>query len=148
VLRGPVYVDASALVKLYVPEPGSDELNRTLEGRRDLLVSDLALAEVVSSLARRRREGAIGAAAVARLYRTLLAHVEDHVFRRLELFAATHREAEKLLLSVGTVPLRAADALHLALAMGDEAGTLLTYDTRLAAAASAVGLWVHPAGGA
>jgi len=143
-LRGPVYVDASALVKLYVPERESDELNRMLKGRRDLLVSDLAVTEVASSLARRRREGAIETAAVVRLYRALLAHLEDQVFRRIELIPGTHREAEKLLLSLGAVPLRSADALHLALAMADDAACVVTYDARLSDAARAVGLQVHP----
>jgi predicted nucleic acid-binding protein len=143
-LRGPVYVDASALVKLYVPERESDELNRTLKGRRDLLVSDLAVTEVVSSLARRRREGALETESVVRLYRALLAHLEDRVFRRIELVPGTHRDAEKLLLSLDAVPLRSADALHLALAMADEAACVVTYDGRLADAARAVGLQVHP----
>ena len=143
-LRGPVYVDASALVKLYVPERESDALNRTLQGRRDLLVSDLAVTEVVSSLARRRREGVIETEAVVRLYRALLAHLEDRVFRRIELVPGTHREAEKLLLSIEAVRLRSADALHLALAMADKAGTVVTYDGRLGKAALAVGLQVHP----
>lgn len=51
-LPGPLYCDTSALVKLYVPESGSDELNRTVEGRDDLLVSDLAVTEIVSALSR------------------------------------------------------------------------------------------------
>ncbi len=137
-------MDASALVKLYVPERESDALNRALKGRRDLLVSDLAVTEVVSSLARRRRERAIPVEIVVRVYRTLLGHLEDQLFRRIELVQGAHREAERLLLSVGgAVPLRSADALHLALAMGDQAGTVLTYDSRLADAARAVGLYVY-----
>jgi predicted nucleic acid-binding protein len=133
-------------VKLYVPERESDALNRALKGRRDLLVSDLAVTEVVSSLARRRREGAIDVSVVVSVYRALLGHLDDQVFRRIELVQGTHREAERLLLSVGgAVPLRSADALHLALAMGDQAGTVLTYDGRLGDAARAVGLQVYPA---
>jgi hypothetical protein len=31
-----VYLDASALAKLYLPEPESDRLNEFLRGRRDL----------------------------------------------------------------------------------------------------------------
>ena len=58
-LPGPLYCDASALLKLYAPEPGSDEFNRTVEARDDLLVSDLALTEVISALARRLREGSV-----------------------------------------------------------------------------------------
>jgi uncharacterized protein with PIN domain len=56
-LTGPVYVDASALVKLYFPDSDSARLNRRLAGRRDFVASDLAVTEVVSSLARRQRDG-------------------------------------------------------------------------------------------
>jgi len=139
-LRGPIYCDASALVKLYVPEAESDDLNRTLEGRRDLLVSDLSITEIVSSLSRRRREGNLEAATASRLHRAILDHVEDGVYRRVELISATHREAERLLLSVAAVPLRAADALHLALAVSGDAASLLTFDRRLSHAAKAIGL--------
>lgn len=143
-LPGPLYLDASALVKLYVPEPGSDELNRLLLGRRDVVVSDLAVTEIVSSLCRRRREGSLTTALVARVHRTLLGHIEAGVYRRFELIPAGHREAERLLVSVATHPLRAADALHLALAVGAGAASLLTWDRRLGAAARAIGLGVFP----
>jgi predicted nucleic acid-binding protein len=62
----------------------------------------------------------------------------------VELISATHREAERLLLSIEAVPLRAADALHLALAVGGDAASLMTYDQRLAEAGRAIGLGVFP----
>ena len=143
-LPGPLYCDASALVKLSVPEAGSDELNRAVQGRRDLLVSDLSITEIVSSLSRRRREGALEASIASRLHRAILGHVETGVYRKVELISATHREAERLLLSIEAVPLRAADALHLALAVGGDAASLMTYDQRLAEAGRAIGLGVFP----
>lgn len=145
-LAGPLYLDTSALVKLYLPEPESDDLNRLLVGRHDVVVSDLAVTEIVSSLCRRRREGSLTTAVVTRLHRALLGHMEAGVYRRSELIPAAHREAERLLISLGTVPLRAADALHLALALGAEAASLLTWDRRLGAAARAIGLGVFPVG--
>ena len=144
-LAGPLYLDASALVKLYLPEPESDDLNRLLVGRLDAVVSDLAVTEIVSSLCRRRREGSVTTADVSSLQRALLGHIEAGVYRRVELIPAAHREAERLLISLRTVPLRAADALHLALALGAEAASLLTWDRRLGAAARAIGLGVFPA---
>ncbi len=143
-LAGPLYCDASALVKLYMPEADSDKLNRSLRGRSDLLVSDLAITEIVSSLARRRREGALEASIAGRLHRAILGHTEKGVYRRVELLPATHREAERLLLAVDSVPLRAADALHLALAVSADAACVLTYDRRLADAARSVGLCAFP----
>jgi predicted nucleic acid-binding protein len=49
-----------------------------------------------------------------------------------------------MLLSVEGVALRAADALHLALAVSGDASSVLTYDRRLASAAGAIGLNVFP----
>lgn len=143
-LRGPLYLDASALVKLYVPEPESDELNRKVLGRRDLLVSDLAVTEIVSSLCRRRREGAVGTPIVVRLHQAVLDHIEAGVYRRVEMLPAAFRDAERFLLSIENAALRAADALHLALAVSGEAKAVLTYDRRMGRAASALGLNVFP----
>lgn len=80
---------------------------------------------------------------VARLYRTVLGHLEAGLYRRTELVPAAHREAERLLLAAA-VPLRAADALHLALAIRGEASTVLTYDRGLSDAVRAVGLHAFP----
>jgi prevent-host-death family protein len=52
----PVYLDASALVKLFVPEPESDALNAALIGAGNVVVSDLAVTEMASAIGRRIRE--------------------------------------------------------------------------------------------
>ncbi len=57
-----IYIDSSALAKLYVPEPESDALDAILRGRRDLLMSELAITELLSAVARKRREGVLTAA--------------------------------------------------------------------------------------
>ena len=144
-IQGPVYLDASALAKLYLPEPESDELDRVLVGRRDLLVSDLAITEIVSAVARRQREGDLEARAARRLYRGLLDDREAGYYRRLALTPAAHREAERLLLLRQGISLRAADALHLAMALLAEARTIATFDQRMRGAADSVGLAVLPA---
>ncbi len=143
-LVGPLYCDASALAKLFLPEEGSEDLNSRIAGRDDLLVSDLAVTEVASALARRSREGSLPAAASRRVHRRILATLAEGAFRRLDLLGSTHRDAERLLLVSERVALRAADALHLALALGVGAGTLLTYDRTMARIAQAQGLAVYP----
>jgi predicted nucleic acid-binding protein len=142
---GPLYCDASALAKLFAPESGSDELNRLLVGRDDVLVSDLGMTEVVSALGRRVREGALPSATARIIHRQLLAVAAQGAFRRVELLPATHREAERLLLGSENAALRAADALHLALALGAGAGTVLTFDRVMARAALEQSLAVWPA---
>lgn len=145
IAASPIYLDTSALAKIYVPEPESDELDAALEGRRDLLVADLAITELTSALARRLREGDVTAAQAQRIYQRILRDIADGEFRRLDLTANTHREAERLLMSIGRrVPLRAADALHLALGITGGARTLITYDRRMVDAANAVGTFELP----
>lgn len=143
-LPGPLYCDASGLVKLYLPEPESDHVNAVVEGRRDLMASDLAVTEIVSAVARRRREGSLSAEHAARAHRAILADMESGLFQRIDLTPEVHRQAERFLFATDTVPLRAADALHLALAAAGGAGSLLAFDQRLRDAARAVGLHVVP----
>jgi predicted nucleic acid-binding protein len=137
----PVYLDASALVKLFVPEPESDDLNRALAGLTDVIVSDLALTETASALGRRVREHRLTRDNARRLYREAAKlHAAVH---HAELTPPIHRRAERLLLSLAT-PLRALDALHLATAFDAEAATVVTFDPRLRDAAVSQGLFVAP----
>jgi hypothetical protein len=142
---GPLYCDTSALLKLYFPEPGSDELNRMVEGREDLLVSDLAVTEIVSALARRLRQGAVTREIARRVQHAILGRLDEAVYHRVELTRDVHRRAEHLLVGLLEAPLRAADALHLSLATSARAASLASFDTRLSAAARAVGLATYPA---
>jgi uncharacterized protein len=145
ILTAPVYLDASALVKLLVPEPESDALNVALVGARDVVISDLALTEAASALGRRRREGVLTPADARRLYREA-EHLAD-TCRGTELTPPVHRRAERLLLGAHPGPLRTLDALHVALALEAGAATVVTYDPRLRDAAASQGLFVAaPAG--
>lgn len=141
---GPVYLDASAWVKLYCHEPHSDALNAALIGRRDVVVSDLGLTEVVSALSRRAHEAGIINDAAPRAQREMLNHLERGFYRKVELTPMIHRDAERYLVMLSTMPVRAADALHLALAAAASAKTLACFDNRLRQAALEVGLLVFP----
>jgi hypothetical protein len=138
----PIYLDASALVKLLVPEPESDPLNRALLGAADVIVSDLALTEMASALGRRTREGVLAAAEAHRLSREAARLAAS--CRGAELTPPTHRRAERLLLTSRGTALRPLDALHIALALDAGAATLVTFDARLARAAATQHLFVVP----
>ena len=133
------------MLKLYLPEPGSDEFNEIVEGRDDVLVSDLAVTEIVSAAARRLRQGSLSREAARRLQHAILGRLDDGVYHRVELTRDVHRRAEHLLLTLQDTPLRAADALHLALAATARAASLASFDARLVAAARTAGLAVYPA---
>ena len=134
----PVYLDASALVKLFVPESESDELNQALAGLTDVIVSDLALTEMASALGRRTREQLLTREEAQRLYREASKLHASSL--HAELTPPIHRRAERLMLSLA-IPLRALDALHLATALDAEAATVVTFDPRLRVAAATQGLF-------
>jgi predicted nucleic acid-binding protein len=132
-------------LKLYLPEPGSDEFNEVVEGRDDVLVADLAVTEIMSAVGRRVHQKSLTREAARRLQHAILGRLDEGVYPRVELTRDVHRRAEHLLLALQSTSLRAADALHLALATSGRAASLATFDARLAAAARATGLAVYPA---
>jgi predicted nucleic acid-binding protein len=56
-----LFVDTSALVKLYIAEPGSERMREAVAQGHPVAVSRLAFAEIHASFARRRREGLLPA---------------------------------------------------------------------------------------
>jgi predicted nucleic acid-binding protein len=146
-IAGPIYLDASGWVKLYVQEVHSDSLNTALLLRKDLFVSDLGATEVASALGRAGRENRQDRATAKLLHRRLRQHVRSGVFQRLDLTPRVHAEAERLLLAT-TLPIRTADALHVALSTVFDMATVVSYDPCLTTAARAAGLLVAAPGAA
>jgi predicted nucleic acid-binding protein len=135
-----IYIDSSALAKLYVPEPESDALDAFLRGRRDLLISELAITEVLSAVARKRREGMLNESQAFEIRDAVLSDADSGSFCRLDLSPLIHRQAERLLLQVESLALRTLDALHVALALHGSATYIVTFDARMRVAALHAGL--------
>ena len=136
----PLYIDSSAFAKLYVPENESDEVDSYLRGKVGLMISELVITEVLSAVARRKRERELNSDVANRIRDAVLADADSGVFTRLHLDPAVHREAERLMLTATSVPMRTLDALHLALAFSGGATHLLTFDTRMREASVQSGL--------
>ena len=130
-----LYLDSSALVKLVQREPESAALRRFLQRYRDdrRVTSALARVEVV------RAVSGGGPDAVAHARRQL-SRVDQIALDRDLLDAAAA-------LAPGAV-LRSLDAIHLACAraLGADLRTLVTYDQRMRAAATAIGVAVDAPG--
>jgi uncharacterized protein len=137
-----LYIDSSALAKLYVPEAESEKLDALLRGRFSLMISELAITEVLSAVARRKREGELLPELANQIRDAVLADADSGSFARLHLDPSVHREAERLLLATTSLPLRTLDALHLALAFSGAATHVVTFDHRMRAAAFQSGLSV------
>lgn len=119
------YLDTSALVKLVVREDESAALKAFLGGSASLTSCALARVELIRAVRQH------GAHAVATAHRLL---------DQADLIALD----DELLGLAGDLdpPLRSLDAIHVAAAMelGDELVALVTYDERMARAASSLGL--------
>ena len=56
-----LYLDTSALVKLYAEEPGREEVENAVRKARVVAVSEIGYVEACSALARKEREGSLSA---------------------------------------------------------------------------------------
>jgi predicted nucleic acid-binding protein len=139
-----LYLDTSALVKLYVKEPGATAVRVALRQAELIATSPVAYPEARAALARRHREGGLSAralrGAVADLDRDWNAYVLVTLNRRVAQSAGDLAERHAL---------RGFDAVHLASAMELErlvnaSPDFCCYDQNLAKAASAEGLGVKP----
>ena len=120
------YLDSSALIKLVIPEPESEKLRAELALWSRHASSAVARTEVVRAAAR------VDPAARERA---------RLIVRAVSLIAVTDEILERAA-NLEPPTLRSLDALHLAsaLSLGGVLGPVVTYDARLAEAASAVGL--------
>ncbi len=123
-----------------MPEAESEQLENFLRARQDLMISELCITEVVSAAARRKREGRLNARQVKEIHDAMLADAESGYYRRLGITPGIHRDAERMLLSTESVPVRTLDALHIVLALSGLAERMITFDVRMANAALVHGL--------
>jgi predicted nucleic acid-binding protein len=143
-VQGPLYFDASALGRLYIPGQESRRMKADLAGRVDLFVSDLGVTEMASALSPLRREGYLSSVNARKVYNRLLDDIATGIFERVELASEIHRTTEHRLLAFGDSGLRAGDALHLGLAIGSGCLCMVSYDRRLADVCRHEGLMVYP----
>ncbi len=124
-----IYLDSSAIVKLVVPEPESAALRQQLAPTGDWISSALSRLEVLRAIRRRSLHEEALRDAERMLARIALVPPDDRV-----LSAAAE---------VGPAGLRSLDAIHLATARSlFGLASFVTYDQRLAAAATAAGIRV------
>jgi predicted nucleic acid-binding protein len=131
--------DSSAIVPLVTREPQSGRCREWLKADATILVWALASTEVISALARKRRESALDRGAFGKAKRRLAAL--EAAWNEVVAIDAVRARARRLL---ELHPLRAADALHLAAALvvsEEDPGRIdfVTFDDRLAEAAEKEG---------
>lgn len=138
------YLETSALVKLYVREPGTDQLLRLASRAADHRFAVLALAQVEfhSAIRKRQRLGDIGESVAARVIGHFDRHLEGKFMRQI-LSDSVLDTATAL---VDRYPLRAYDAIQLAgcmvfkAAAGAQEPVFVCADHQLLSAAQSEGL--------
>ncbi len=132
-----IYIDTSALLPYYRPEPISDVVEQFLQSvTLPVGISALTEMELASALARLTRTDELTDIQADRIFDTFEDDVHAGLFRRVPLTATQYRKARAWLLGRRTA-LRTLDALHLACS---EAGgmVLLSADATLCASAQAL----------
>ena len=142
---GPVtYIDTSLLVKRYLPEVGSDELEaRLLAEQPQLVVSELVNTEIISTFRCKERQGLIERSFANAAHARFLTDLQSNAIGSLPLTGHVVQKASSLLLDLRS-PLATLDALHLATALIHEAEFFFTSDIQLSRAAHEAGLSVWP----
>ena len=135
-----LYLDTSALVKLYVREAGSSAVSRHVQAANRVLTSRVAYPEARAAFARRHREGAFPARSLRRVVARL-----DHDWAAYVVVDLLDSVARRAGVLTESRALRGFDAIHLASALEiatllGEPVTFLAFDARLATAAAAEGL--------
>lgn len=136
------YIDTSALLKWYLPEPFSDEFAQFVESRESAQISSLSITEFHCSVARRERNRMLTPQQGRKVVRAFSAHVAAGHLTVLPVRDEYLTHATELIDTMKQ-PLRTLDALHLAIADASGCRQLATADKMLAAAARAIGFQVH-----
>ena len=114
-----LFLDTSALAKLYHPEAGSAFVeDLVLRSGATIIISRLTVVEVQSVFARKIRSGAIAAADSVLLRGLFEEHMANDLFRVIGLTRAHYLGAGELIHRHGTsLGLRTLDSLQLAVAL-------------------------------
>ncbi|HPD17941.1 MAG TPA: type II toxin-antitoxin system VapC family toxin [Planctomycetota bacterium] len=136
-----LFLDSSALAKRYVRDAGTDRLAALCAEADQVIVSILALPELMSTLNRLRRAGRLSESDYATIKQDVLDDLEEAT--TIELTPGAVRQAVACL---ERARLRSSDALHLASAMEASPDLFVTADRRQRGAAISAGLKVEPLG--
>ncbi len=134
------YIDTSALIKLYVAEPLSEEVEKFIDTLTHPLISSLSILEWHCAMNRRLRTGAFDEAYHQMARAEFARHLASGAYRVHALHEGLYAQATYLLEAVAPLSLRTLDALHLAAAQSAHASTIATADKIMAQAANQLGL--------
>ena len=138
----PLYVDTSALLKWYLPEPFSEEFTDFIQTRSGARISSLSITEFHCTVARLTRNRILTSTLAAEILAAFSAQTAAGYLNLLPIKDEYLSHATELVVSLKQ-PLRTLDALHLAVAHATDCKHFATADKIQAAAARTLGFKVH-----
>lgn len=135
-----VYLDTSALIKLYVAEAFSTEVERLVADVDGLVISRLCMLEWHCAMARRVRTGQITDDYLNLARTEFTRHLAEGYFRMVPFDDTQLIDALRILDSTRPVPLRTLDAIHLTAARNAGVARIATADRVMADAANTLNL--------
>lgn len=139
-----VYLDTSALVPMFMREPKTDAVLAWLESAGEpVAVSDWSLVEFASAASMKVRSGSV----TAKVARDAMEQAQAFVRACCTVATPRHEEFQRAAELAGdsSAGLRAGEALHLAIAEGLGAGSVLCFDDAMAQGARRLGMKVAAA---
>ena len=129
------FFDSSAFAKRYVEEPGSQAVDSICQEATEVALSVLCVPEILSALNRRVREGILTSREYEEAKQYLSQDIRDVVI--INLIPQVISTCTKIL---EASPVRAADALQIACALGWETELFVSANRRQISAAKKAGL--------
>ena len=133
-----VFFDTSAFVKRYVREAGTDTVLQWCDQATEIILSGIALAEVISTFCRLQRDGKITGTQYRQLKSLLMADIEDAAICDLTPVVLAHA-----IRSLENNVLRGMDAIHIGSALALKADVFISADKHQLEAAARSGLRVE-----
>lgn len=130
-----IFFDSSAFAKRYLAEHGTDEVLQWCDKADELLLSSIALPEIVSAMNRLVREGRLNASQYQSVKSDLINDVVDVAICDLDA-----NVIHKAIQCLETSALRGMDAIHVACAATLSVDYFVTGDKRQSDAAKRLGL--------
>jgi len=137
-MRPDVYLDTSSLVKWYINEPFSEEVEAFIQEKGPVAVSSLTVTEMRSLLARRYRMNEMDAEIVMKVWATFMDDLRQGFVVRIPFTDTMFDSAAGLLATMTGHGLRTLDALHLAFMKEESLESIATSDRIMADAAQSL----------
>lgn len=140
-----LFVDTSALVKLYYSEADSDQVEEKVLGAARVFISELSKVEFASALAKKTRTGEMDAKTCHEIWSTFQNDLVSIQVEVVNLFDEDYEKAAELILEFGLdATLRTLDSLQLAAALREPQSLFLSSDVALNRIADIIGLRQAP----